>query len=237
MGWDVTTGFCISTVGPVPESGTVPMTIAPSLGGQTVVMPMGPLSSESLAAWHGYSLEMHGWLAPDPEHPRDPVWSLFEDDGTPLHPLELDRIRVRAAGSDLYAELIALPIEGRPIRTGIFGWNESRPRRIPPPDDVEKAIHGLELLGLVRDELEAARKRAPGPIPDFKDADELRAAVITAVRAEWLRTKEKPTLPRIARYFSRHPKLPSANGASLGKRLKRAGLDWDRLLREGEPSN
>jgi len=170
MGWEVTTGFTIATVGPIPESGHVPLTIAPHLGGQTIAMPMEPLSSESLAAWRGYSLEMSGWLAPDPEHPRDPVWRLFEDDGTPLHPLELHRIRVRAAGSDLYAELIALPIEGRSIRTGIFGWNESRPRRIPPPDEIEKAVHGLELLGLGRElgrELEAARHA--GGMPGFYD--------------------------------------------------------------------
>jgi len=169
MGWEVRSGFHISTVGTIPETGTVDIVTIAHLNGQTYQYPTEPLPADRLSAWGGYSLDMHGQPALDPSHPRDPVWRVFEDDGTPHHPIELDRIRVRAAGSHLFAELIALPIPDRPIRVGIFGWDQRMPPRIPTADEVEKAIRGLELLGLVRD-LEAARLRRRPRLEDLEDA-------------------------------------------------------------------
>lgn len=166
MGWEVTSGFHIATDGAVPETGTVDIVMVARLGGQTYRYPVEPFPAERLAAWRGYSLDMHGQPALDPQHPREPAWRVFEDDGTPRHPIELVRIRVQAAGSDLFAELIVLPIEGVRPRPGIFGWETGPTPRIPPPAEIEKAVRGLELLGLVR-ELEAARHA--GGMPSFYD--------------------------------------------------------------------
>lgn len=78
------------------------------------------------------------------------------------------------------------------------------------------------------------RKR-PGPKPDFADYGELKNAVITAIRAEWRRTGKKPSQNLIASYFTTHPQYPAATSNSLGKRLIRAKLDWEELLKEGNP--
>jgi len=161
MGWEVRSGFSISTCGPVPETGNVDIIAVAYPDGQPVSLPTEPFPSEYLTRWRGYSLDMHGQPALDPEHPREPVWQFPQNDGPLQHPIELVRLRVQAAGSHLYAELIALPIPGRPIRTGLFGWNEIRPRRIPPPGEIEKAIHALELLGIAREWLETRPAHRP----------------------------------------------------------------------------
>ena len=149
--------------------------------GQPVSIPTEPFPSEHLAKWRGYSLDMHGWFAPDPAHPLEPAWRVFEDDGTLLYALELNRIRVQADGSELFAEQLILPIPGRPIRTGLFGWGHS----IPPAEEVSTAVHGLELLGLVR-QLERARRGRPkryGDANEMRFFEDLKKAAHGAVRA------------------------------------------------------
>jgi hypothetical protein len=146
----------VSTDGPIPATGTTTVTTVRYIDGQPYPLRPEALPVDRLAAWHGYSVDMHGDVPLDPRRPLKPTWDVFEDDGAPLYSLELDRIRLQAAGSALFTEMIALRIPDRPIRTGIFGWDTGSPPRIPPPAEVEKALHGLEILGLVRD-LEAAR--------------------------------------------------------------------------------
>ena len=184
IGWEPKTGVRVFTTGPIPESGGVGMTTVVYVDGQPVTMPPGPFPSEHLARWRGYSLDMHGGPPTDPAHPLEPVWRVFDDDGTLLYTLELDRIRVQPAGSDLFAELLVLPMPGRPIRTGLFGWDRSTPPRIPPAEEIERAVHALELLGMVR-ELEAARRGRPKryrPAYEKQYFDALKSAAYAAVR-------------------------------------------------------
>jgi hypothetical protein len=172
MGWEVRSGFHIATDGPVPDTGDINIITTGYPNGKPVPLPSELRPSDEFARWRGYSLDMHGQPALDAEHPREPVWRPLASDGPLSRPIELVRIRVQPAGCDLFAELIVLPIEGQPIRVGLFGWDAHTPRRIPPPAEIEKAIHGLELLGLVRDEIEAAR--GPGQPPRYDDANELQ---------------------------------------------------------------
>jgi len=193
IGWDPKAGIRLTTTGPVPESGDVNIVAVGHLNGQPVPIPTEPFPAEHLARWRGYSLDMHGGFALDPTHPQEPMWRFFKDDGTPLYTLELDRIRVQAAGSDLFAELLVLPIPERPIRVALFGWDHHMPPRIPPADEIEKAVHGLELLGLVR-ELEAARR---GGRPAMSEQEALNEAITHA--REWLADHPRKILDDLKR--------------------------------------
>jgi len=73
-----------------------------------------------------------------------------------------------------------------------------------------------------------------GPIPQFRPG-ELRAALVTAIRAEWKRLRERPLLMHIALYFSDHPTWPNLNEESLRKRIEREGIDLEALYEEARP--
>jgi hypothetical protein len=181
IGWEPKAGVRVFTTDPVPKTGGVGITTLAYVDGQPVTLPPEPFPSEHLAKWRGYSLDMHGWFALDPARPLDPAWRVFEDDGTLLYTLELDRIRIQAAGSGLFAELLVLPIPDRPLRTGLFGWDH----RIPPTEEVEKAVRALELLGLVR-QLEGARRGRPKLYDEANEPqffEDLKEAAHAAVRA------------------------------------------------------
>ncbi|MDP8922871.1 MAG: hypothetical protein M3O34_08350 [Chloroflexota bacterium] len=210
IGWEPKEGISLATAGPVPETGDVDIIAVGHLNGQPFPIPTEPFPAEHLARWRGYSLDMHGWPAIDPTQPQEPVWRFFEDDGTPsptLPALELDRIRVQAAGSDLFAELIALAIPGRRIRTGIFGWDRRRPPRIPPTDEIERAVRGLELLGLVRD-LESARRGRPAlrtspPVAKLKLARDSAKLHDTEPWLEWEHIAARLGVPNKSRTLRR----------------------------------
>jgi hypothetical protein len=155
--------------------------------------------------------------------PSDVVWTFGHASGAAVQ-LAAYRARVTRGDGSVHARG-----DWRPGWPDVkYSYGNVVPGR---KNDVQSAAIGLALLV----DFQESQRKQPGPVPDFKDPDELRGAVVTAVRAEWKRTGSKPTLPRVARYFSRQPTLPSSTGESLGKRIKRAGLDWEELLEEGKP--
>lgn len=94
---------------------------------------------------------------------------------------------------------------------------------------------GRELLSGVEQRM--TEVRIPGPEPDFESPDELHAAVVTAIRSEWALRKRRPRLRDVAGFFTKDPLLPRSTADSLDQRIRRAGLNWKALLREGMPSS
>lgn len=175
-GGDPESGVWINTDGPIPSTGPVLFftTIrSPEDAAGVVrpdVFPRGPIDR-----FRGYSLELYGIpIKGDHPNPSPRQWRLQYESETwsSTHTIAMYRERIRHGTSNLTAEGLMLPAGDRwHYRAGIFGWG------LPyTTSDVQKAHHGLALLGLLS-EVEASRRGKhigdgatwPGGVPDFLD--------------------------------------------------------------------
>ena len=160
------------------------------------------------------------WMAADLEPPDPDILDVFG-----MIRVEVWRRRAIHDAAPVFAQ-----VDWRP------GWTKGARSyggiEVGARNDTERASVGLAILQ--QHEIDEGG-RVPGPVPDFESPDELRMALLTAIRQVWTTKRRRPRLPDVAGYFSRDPLLPKSNAKGLDQRIRRAGLDWKELLRDGKP--
>jgi hypothetical protein len=181
--------------------------------------------------WQGFTID--GW-GDVPEQPpiqdREYSWAFASQPLGYEHFLppfvRFWRIRATHPDTPLYAG-----IEWRPSYPWPDGVIGNYPHQEPTDAQQQLAYRGLDLLW------RHGKRTRRGPIPDLTD-EELDAALLTAIRSEWARLRDRPTLYQLAMYFDNHPALPRQTEASLGKRIGRAKnppISLEDLYRRARP--
>jgi hypothetical protein len=180
------------------------------------------IPTTDIKQWDGFTFSLIGVATDHLPSPDDdwPAWAFVLPDNTGLI------IQVRwleiPAGDGSYAQLTYRPGEAT-IRTRALAGPGRMTGRKPDPPRLAQAYRLLDAL-----------PSPPGPKPDLTP-EELEAALLVAIRAEWVRLRERPSLLHLALYFSQDPTLPRLTDESLRKRIGRAELDLEDLYRRAKP--
>jgi hypothetical protein len=190
-------------------------------------------------AWLDYSIDLFGLDFPGsslpPELPLHPGhrWTINwrpEDNREPST-VVIYRQWVRYKNAPLRAEQLWLSEDREHSNVRVL-----EPDATYSPTAIERAFRGLALMrgNSLLPAIERATK--PGPDPDLPD-DQLAAALLIAIKAEWRRLRDRPTLTHLALYFSNDPALPRQTAESLRKRISRANppIDMKALYRQAKP--
>lgn len=176
-------GIVIATTRAVPSDGAVEITTSFRQNGRAYTFS-DPFPTSMLSEWAGYSFELVGLLPDDASAPvRAPFWRLYDQATGATHfTVNLYRQRVRHGESNLYAEVLHVPVA--PPRPGVYGW-EGRHN----DGDVQHARRALVLLGAI----EAVEAKRAGRFSLEDDPDAGIGWLLIVERAEKLR-QERPDL-------------------------------------------